>query len=113
MRAAGSAPQKTDAGITVTFVDRKVVDAVVTELSDDAMRSSFKHGGGFVVDGHVIELPKVPIRTATARAPNWPTRNSAVPPERPGFRSPPMESSGPDTGDGENGEVRGGGGLGA
>lgn len=56
-----SAPQRDDAGITVTFVDRKVVGAVVTELSDDTMRSSFKNGGGFAVRGHVIELPKVPM----------------------------------------------------
>lgn len=56
-----SAPQRDDAGITVRFIDRKVVGAVVTEISDDTMRSSFKDGGGFAVKEHVIELPKVPM----------------------------------------------------
>lgn len=54
-----STPQRDDAGITVTFTDRKVVGAVVTELSDDTMRSSFRSGGGFSVDERVIQLPKV------------------------------------------------------
>jgi phosphate transport system substrate-binding protein len=56
-----SAPQRDDTGIAVTFVDRRVVGAVVTELSDDTMRSSFKSSGGFAVRDHVIELPKVPM----------------------------------------------------
>jgi phosphate transport system substrate-binding protein len=56
-----SAPRRDDAGITITFADRRVVGAVVTELSDDTMRSSFKNGNGFAVRDHVIVLPKVPM----------------------------------------------------
>jgi len=49
------------AGITVTFPDRKVVGMVVTELSDDGMRSSFEDGAGLAVKGNRILLPKVPM----------------------------------------------------
>ncbi len=54
-------PQQDLVGIVVTFADRRVVGAVVTELSDDTMRSSFKEGVGFCIRDHVIELPKVPM----------------------------------------------------
>jgi len=56
-----SVPQKDDAGIKVTFTDRKVVGAVVTEVSDSSMRSSFQNGGGFAIKKNVLELPKVPM----------------------------------------------------
>ncbi|WP_203728271.1 substrate-binding domain-containing protein [Paractinoplanes durhamensis] len=50
-----------DTGITVTFTDRNVVGAVVTEVSDTNMGSSFQNGGGFTVTENVLELPKVPM----------------------------------------------------
>ena len=49
------------AGVTVTFPDRKVVGMVVTELSDDGMRSSFEDGAGLAIKGNRILLPKVPM----------------------------------------------------
>ncbi|WP_433374968.1 PstS family phosphate ABC transporter substrate-binding protein [Actinoplanes sp. CA-142083] len=49
------------AGVTISFPDRKVVGMVVTELSDDGMRSSFEDGGGLAVQGSRILLPKVPM----------------------------------------------------
>ena len=49
------------AGVTVTFPDRKIVGMVVTELSDDGMRSSFEDGGGLAVKDNRILLPKVPM----------------------------------------------------
>jgi ABC-type phosphate transport system substrate-binding protein len=48
-------------GIRVTFPERKVVGMVVTELSDDAMRSSFENGSGLGYSDNRIELPKVPM----------------------------------------------------
>ncbi|MFF5291403.1 PstS family phosphate ABC transporter substrate-binding protein [Paractinoplanes globisporus] len=49
------------AGVTITFPDRKVVGMVVTELSDDGMRSAFEDGGGLAVQKNRILLPKVPM----------------------------------------------------
>jgi hypothetical protein len=49
------------AGVTVTFPGRKVVGMVVTELSDDGMRSSFEDGAGLAVKRDRILLPKVPM----------------------------------------------------
>lgn len=60
------------AGVTVTFPDRKVVGMVVTELSDDGMRSSFEGGAGLAVRGNRILLPKVPRRSP--RSPTTPRR---------------------------------------
>ncbi|GIF19213.1 phosphate-binding protein [Paractinoplanes tereljensis] len=50
-----------DTGITITFTDRHVVGAVITEVSDTNMSSSFQNGGGFTVKETVLELPKVPM----------------------------------------------------
>ena len=59
-----SRPHSDDTGITVTFTDRNVVGAVITEVSDTNMRSSFQNGGGFTVKDNVLELPKVPMNRA-------------------------------------------------
>jgi phosphate transport system substrate-binding protein len=48
-------------GIRVSFPGRKVAGMVVTELSDDFLRSSLGEDSGLSVQDGVIELPKVPL----------------------------------------------------
>ena len=54
------------AGVTVTFPDRKVVGMVVTELSDDGMRSSFEDGAG--LNPNSADQPEKPyiVRLSTS-----------------------------------------------
>lgn len=48
-------------GIRISFPGRRVAGLVVTELSDDFLRSCFAEGSGLGVRDGVIELPKVPL----------------------------------------------------
>lgn len=51
-------------GIRVRFPGRRVAGMVVTELSDDFLRSCFQEKSGLGVRDGVIELPKVPMNRA-------------------------------------------------
>ncbi|MGQ0779161.1 MAG: PstS family phosphate ABC transporter substrate-binding protein [Pseudonocardiales bacterium] len=48
-------------GIRVRFPGRKVAGIIVTELSDEFLRSCFDEKSGLSVQDGVIELPKVPL----------------------------------------------------
>ncbi|GAA2781141.1 PstS family phosphate ABC transporter substrate-binding protein [Saccharopolyspora taberi] len=56
-----AAPENVDAGIAVEFPGRRVVGMMVTELSDEFLRDSFRENSGLRVKDNVIELPKVSL----------------------------------------------------
>jgi phosphate transport system substrate-binding protein len=74
-------------GIRISFPGRRVAGLVVTELSDDFLRSCFAEGSGLGVRDGVIELPKVPLNrhahykvlAALERAPGEPGKPGQYP----------------------------------